>query len=91
MPNPPPPQPPPCAVTQPPCNTAEPAVCPPPHRCPAARHKNQEGFFSFLKNLLPRELDTGDLMIILLLLLMAGDNEESRNNALLTLALYFLL
>ena len=45
----------------------------------------------FLKQLLPKNLDTGDLIIILLLLLIAGDCEESRNNALLTLALYFLL
>ena len=45
----------------------------------------------FLKNLLPREFDTGDLIIVLLLLLMAGDCEEERNTALLTLALYFFL
>lgn len=45
----------------------------------------------FLRNLLPREFDTGDLIVVLLLLLMAGDSEQERNNALLTLALYFLL
>ena len=45
----------------------------------------------FLKNLLPREFDTGDLIIVLLLLLLAGDCEEERNTALLTLALYFFL
>ena len=45
----------------------------------------------FLKNLLPREFDTGDLIVVLLLLLMAGDCEQERNTALLTLALYFLL
>lgn len=45
----------------------------------------------FLKNLLPREFDTGDLIIVLLLLLMAGDCEEERNTALLTLALYFFM
>ena len=45
----------------------------------------------FIRQLLPKNLDTGDLMIILLLLLMAGDSEENKNNALLTLALYFLL
>ena len=45
----------------------------------------------FFKNLLPKELDTADLLIILLLLLMAGDCEEDKNTALLTLALYFLL
>ena len=45
----------------------------------------------FLKNLLPRNFDTGDLLIILLLLLMAGDREEEKSNALLTLAFYFFL
>lgn len=45
----------------------------------------------FLRQLLPKEFDTGDLIIVLLLLLMAGDCEEDRNNALLTLALYFLM
>lgn len=45
----------------------------------------------FFKKLLPKELDTADLLIVLLLLLMAGDCEEDKNTALLTLALYFLL
>lgn len=45
----------------------------------------------FLKQLLPKNFDTGDLLIVLLLLLMAGDNEEEKSNALLTLALYFFL
>lgn len=46
---------------------------------------------SFLKQLLPRNFDTGDLLIVLLLLLMAGDCESEKSNALLTLALYFFL
>ncbi len=45
----------------------------------------------FLRNILPKEFDTGDLIIVLLLLLMAGDCEEEKNNALLTLALYFFM
>lgn len=45
---------------------------------------------TFLKNLLPKEFDTGDLLIVLLLLLMA-EQEEDKNSALLTLALYFLM
>ena len=45
----------------------------------------------FLRQLLPKEFDTGDLIIVLLLLLIAGDSQESRSNALLTLALYFIL
>ena len=46
---------------------------------------------SFLRNLLPKEFDTGDLMILLLLLLMAGDKEEEKHSALLTAALYFFM
>lgn len=45
----------------------------------------------FLKQLLPKEFDTGDLIIVLLLLLMAGDCEEDKSHALLTLALYFIM
>ena len=45
----------------------------------------------FLRQLLPRDFDTGDLMVILLLLLIAGDCPEERGNALLTLALYFIM
>ena len=46
---------------------------------------------SFLRNLLPSDFDTGDLLIVLLLLLMAGDCAEDQNSALLTLALYFIM
>ena len=45
----------------------------------------------FLKRLLPKDFDTGDLMIVLLLLLMAGDNCEDQNTALLTLAIYMFM
>lgn len=46
---------------------------------------------SFLSRLLPKDFDTGDLFVIFLLLLMAGDSPEERSNAILTLALYFLM
>ena len=46
---------------------------------------------SFLRQLLPKDLDTGDLLIIILLLLMAADNTEDQNTAMLTLALYLFL
>ena len=46
---------------------------------------------SFLRRLLPANLDTEDLLVVVLLLLMAGDCEEDRNTALLTLALYLFL
>lgn len=45
----------------------------------------------FLKQLLPKGFDTGDLIVVLLLLLMAGDSPEDRSNAILTLALYFIM
>jgi hypothetical protein len=44
-----------------------------------------------LRRLLPKDFDTGDLLIVILLLLMAGDSCDDQNNALLTLALYFLM
>ena len=46
---------------------------------------------SFLKQLLPKDCDTGDLLIIILLLLMAGDNPDEKNSALLTLAIYLFM
>ena len=45
----------------------------------------------FLKQLLPKNCDTGDLLIILLFLLIAGDCENEKSTALLTLAFYFFL
>lgn len=45
----------------------------------------------FLKQLLPKDFDTGDLLIVLLLLLMAGDYEDDKTTALLTLLLYFFM
>ena len=50
-----------------------------------------EPISGFLRQLIPKGFDTGDLIIVLLLLLIAGDSRESRSNALLTLALYFIL
>ena len=65
---------------------APPQELPKPVICPS-----QGGSaLGFLKNLLPKEFDTGDLLIVLLLLLMA-EQEEDKNSALLTLALYFLM
>ena len=58
-----------------------------PHREPPATGS----VTGFLKRLLPKEFDTGDLIVVLLLLLMAGDKPEDKNTALLTLALYCFL
>lgn len=66
---------------QPPCPPPEPP-CNPPQGAPAS---------SFLRQLLPKNFDTADLIVVLLILLMAGDCPEEKNNALLTLALYFFL
>ena len=68
--------------------------CPPPipHKESCAAHSDKHtSAGSFLRQLLPKDLDTGDLLIILLLLLMAGDCEEEKSSALLTLALYLLM
>ncbi len=58
---------------------------------PESRPRQETGIGSFLKQILPREFDTGDLMIVLLLLLMAGDCQEDQNWAVLTLVLYLFL
>ncbi len=60
---------------------------PPPKPC----SKNDGSVSSFLKQLLPKGFDTGDLLVVVLLLLMAGDCQEDQNTALLTLALYLFL
>ena len=62
---------------------------PPPPSIPVIQSSG--GPFTFLKQILPNGFDFGDLAILFLLLLMAGDNKENRDNALLTMALYFIL
>ena len=77
-----------------PCQPPEPPRCPSEQGSPPDRHpprRREESVPGFLRQLLPKDFDTGDLIIVLLLLLMAGDCEEDRNTALLTLALYFLM
>ena len=91
-PKPPTPKPEPCDMPpQPPCREEPP--CPPPEppkpTCPPPRHG--EIGPGFLRQLLPRDIDSGDLIVILLLLLMARDCEEDRSTALLTLALYLIM
>ena len=51
----------------------------------------QNSVGGFLRQLLPKDFDVEDLVVVLLLLLMAGDNQENQNTALLTLALYLFL
>ena len=63
----------------------------PPVYPPPPLPKSGGNILGFFKNLLPKNIDTGDLIIVLLLLLLANDHEQDRNHALLTLALYFFL
>jgi hypothetical protein len=70
---------------KPPVQPQEPPCSSPPSNIPEKSAGN------FLKNLLPKEFDTGDLLIILLLVLMAGSDHENSADALLTLALYLIL
>ena len=72
---------------EPPCPPEEAPPCPP---TPPPRW-DRKSAGSFLQQLLPRDFDTGDLIVIVLLLLIAGDCEQERSNALLTLALYFIM
>lgn len=78
-------------AAQPPPRTAAPASPAPTPSTFAKQPPYAEPIPAFLRQLLPQGFDTGDLIIVLLLLLIAGDNQESRNHALLTLALYFIL
>lgn len=70
-----------------------PAPEPVRHQSPAppSSPPKTEPMLSFLRKLLPKGFDTGDLIVVLLILLMAGECEEERNNAMLTLAIYFFL
>ncbi len=90
-----PPAPPRCPKEPEPCRQPPQPPCPPP--CPPDRdprppqdHKDGSAA-GFLQQLLPKNFDTGDLIVILLLLLLAGDCEEDRSNALLTLVLYLFM
>ncbi len=72
--------PPPCDEPEPPKRPQHPPVC-----------RQNTGAGDFLRNLLPKNLETGDLLVIILLLLMAGDCPDDKNTALLTLALYLFM
>jgi len=64
--------------------------CPPPREEYHPPHQGQN-VTGFLKQLLPKNFDTSDLIIMLLLLLLAGDCEEDRTTAMLTLVLYLFM
>lgn len=71
------------------CMHNRPPRRPAPPREPRPTEKNSVS--GFLKQLLPKDFDVEDLLVVLLLLLMAGDGQESQNSALLTLVLYLFL
>ena len=77
----------------PPKKDAPPPPPPPPKTESVCHHPPPQGSSvpNFLRQLLPKDFDTGDLILVLLLLLMAGDSPEDRSNAILTLALYFIM
>jgi hypothetical protein len=66
-----------------------PPCSPPPLHPP--QNRPPDAVPDFLRQLLPRDFDTGDLIVILLLLLLAGDCEADRSTALLTLVLYLFM
>ncbi len=67
--------------------------CPPPKQPSrqTTQPRQNTGVLQFFRQLLPRDFDTEDLLIVLLLLLMSGDCKEDQNTALLTLALYLFM
>lgn len=65
--------------------------CQPAHERKDPPSRQSGSAFGFLRQLLPRDFDTGDLIVVLLLLLMAADCEDNQNTALLTLALYLFM
>ena len=76
-----------------PCPPPElPKSPPPPRPRPRpCREPENPSVLTFLRQLLPRDFDSGDLLVIVLLLLISGDCREDQNTALLTLALYLFL
>ena len=69
---------------------ARPMPRPRPKQAPG-KQNCETSIGGFLKQLIPKNFDTGDLLVVLLLLLMSGDCAEDQNTALLTLALYLFL
>lgn len=59
--------------------------------CPHRKEASGTSVLHFLRQLLPRDFDTGDLLVVILLLLMSSDCAEDQNSALLTLVLYLFL
>lgn len=71
------------------CMHNSPPRRPTPPREPCRRENSS--ISGFLRQLLPKDFEVEDLLVVLLLLLMAGDCQENQNTALLTLVLYLFL
>lgn len=54
-------------------------------------HGKTSSATSFLAGLLPKNMDTGDLLMLLILLLLITDGSEDAPDPLLTIALFFLM
>lgn len=80
-----PPKPPPPPKEPEPNPTQEEKV---PVSCPVGEGQS---ILSFLRGLLPRQIDAADLLVISLLLLMNREEDGDGMSPLLTIALYFLL
>lgn len=66
-------------------------MSPPPSPPPSSPRKPVENAGSFLGGLLPRGLDTEDLIVVLLLLLMSENCTDTPNTALITMLIYLFL
>ena len=64
---------------------------PPAPPSPSSPRKPVENAGSFLGGLLPRGLDTEDLIVVLLLLLMSENCTDTPNTALVTMLIYLFL
>lgn len=89
-PSPPPPPPKPPEQPKPPEPQKQEPTPPPVHEAPC-RQAQPQSPLSFLKKLLPKDIDTADLIIIAILLLIGVEEDCDDLAPLLTIALYFLL
>lgn len=77
--------------TMPPAETPEVPVSIPATPSPPPKEGEEKHTMNFLTDLMPKDMDKGDLLVLLILLLLISDGTEDAANPLLTLALFFLL
>lgn len=76
---------------QPPVKPQEPPQIAPPCPQQPPNPARPVSITGFLKQILPKNFDSNDLLVVILLLLMSGDCQEEQNTALLTLVLYLFM